>query len=177
MKYSHKKLFIVAIVLFVLVLFVVKSSKAPATSQPSSPTPTSASVGTQSFGASDVDALNQAIQHEFKAEAAYAAAIQKFGNVAPFANIMSAEERHSAAIARVLKLYQQPTPTSAVSKAQVPTTLKAACSAGVLSEQATIAMYQILLKKVKNAQVKEVFTKNSQASLTKHLPAFQKCAQ
>ena len=46
--------------------------------------------------------LLDALEDERKAEATYAAVIEKFGPVRPFSNIIEAEQRHAAALERQL---------------------------------------------------------------------------
>ena len=60
----------------------------------------------------------------------------------------------------------------------VPTfdSLGEACAAGVEAEIENADLYDRLLDMVDNPDVIRVFTALQQASLTKHLPAFERCA-
>jgi hypothetical protein len=55
-------------------------------------------------------------------------------------------------------------------------TLAEACAAGVEAEIANAALYDQLFSLVDNPDIIQVFTSLQQASLTKHLPAFERCA-
>jgi hypothetical protein len=55
-------------------------------------------------------------------------------------------------------------------------TLADACEAGVQAEIDNAALYDELFTMVDNADIIRVFTALQEASQTKHLPAFERCA-
>lgn len=177
MKYSYKILLAVGVILLVFVFFAAKSTRAP-----DAPTGSTAMISptvapsSGEFGQSDVEALHEAIQDEYKAEAMYEAVVAKFGSVKPFSNIIKAEDRHSTAIARVLEAHGQPVPTPAPYKPEVPATISEACALGVTAEKANVALYDSLMQLAQSEDTRRVFSSNSDASQYRHLPAFEQCA-
>ena len=76
--------------------------------------------------------LLEALDDERKAEATYAAVIEKFGEVRPFINIIDAERRHSAAIERQMTRLNFVIPANHwEGKGAAPATLAEACSMAV----------------------------------------------
>jgi len=122
--------------------------------------------------------LARAVQDEFRAEAIYQGVLDDFGPVQPFVNVLGAEERHSAAIARLFALRGLAVPASASTPATVAhfASVAAACAAGVTAERENVAMYDELLRADLPADVRQVFSNNRSASLVNHLPAFARCA-
>ncbi|MEZ5420780.1 MAG: hypothetical protein R2708_26025 [Vicinamibacterales bacterium] len=122
-------------------------------------------------------ALARAIDDEYQAETIYQGVLDDFGAVLPFINVLTAEERHSASIARLYTARGLAAPANTWAVGAVPhfATVPAACAAGVSAEQANIAMYDALLAAALPADVRQVFTNNRQASLVNHLPAFERC--
>jgi hypothetical protein len=122
-------------------------------------------------------ALARAIQDEYRAEAIYQGVIGDFGQVQPFVNVLTAEERHSAAIGRLFTTRGLATPASTSTVATVPhfATVPAACAAGAAAERENIAMYDDLLRAALPADARQVFSNNRSASLVNHLPAFERC--
>ena len=55
-------------------------------------------------------------------------------------------------------------------------TLAEACETGVEAEIENAALYDQIFDMVDNPDIIQVFTSLQQASLTKHLPAFERCA-
>jgi len=131
---------------------------------------------------SDVDtgtreALLAAIADENGAEAYYRAVIERFGQVAPFANIVGAEQRHAAELEQLCRKYGVEVPPRASQTTMaVPDTLAAACGAAVAAEERNIAMYDGLLAKVEQPEVRQTFERLRAASRDRHLPAFSRCA-
>jgi hypothetical protein len=125
-----------------------------------------------------VEVLDAAIDDEFHAEAIYEAVIEDFGEVRPFFNIIYAEQRHSAAIARLFANRGLAAPSSRWGPGNVDRypSVAAACAAGVEAERANIALYDRLLAQDLPADVRNVFQNNRRASLQNHLPAFQRCS-
>ena len=126
---------------------------------------------------SEVEALRMALDDEYKAWSVYDQVLVDFGPVWPFASIQQAEEAHIAALVRLFDRYglavpENPWPGS------VPTyeTVTDACAGGVQAEIDNAALYDQLFSMVDNPDIVRVFTNLQQASLTKHLPAFEQCA-
>ena len=123
-------------------------------------------------------ALEQAIVDEYRAETIYEGVINDFGAWAPFANVLTAEQRHSTSIAGLFTSRGMSVPANAWTMATVPhfPTIPAACAAGVVAEQENIAIYDRSFGLDLPADVRQVFENNRAASLFNHLPAFQRCA-
>lgn len=128
--------------------------------------------------ASIVTVLDQAIRDEYRAETTYEGVVRDFGAIQPFVNVLGAEERHSASIARLYVSRSLPPAANTWTLATVPhfATVTAACAAGVQAELANIAMYDALLATSLPGDVRQVFTNIRAASLENHLPAFRRCA-
>jgi hypothetical protein len=126
-----------------------------------------------------LEAMAHTIQDEYRAEAIYLGVLQDHGNVFPFFNIVRAEVRHSEAIAHLYQNRELKVPTSRWSVNNVPRfrTLLEACRAGVEAERENIALYDEYSGVDLPRDVSNVFTSNRLASLDRHLPAFELCAQ
>lgn len=127
--------------------------------------------------ATDADALRQALDDEYRAEAIYAAVIEKFGEVRPFTNIIQAEQRHSdRAKAQMDRLGIDFEPVNPLlGTIAPPESVLAACQQAVEAEVENIALYDRLLPAIEDAQVRETLTALQSASRERHLPAFQRC--
>jgi rubrerythrin len=120
--------------------------------------------------------LSEALEDERKAEAAYAAVIDRFGPVRPFINIIDAEGRHSAAIERQMRRLGFEVPASVCGDACVaPPTLEAACEHAVAAELLNIALFDRLIPRIQDETVRRVFENLQAASRDRHLPAFRRC--
>ncbi len=125
----------------------------------------------------EIEALGLAINDEYKAQALYQKVISKFGDVKPFSSIVQSEGVHIAELKEVYSKYSLDVPQDDWYD-QVPEfdTLADACAAGVQAEIDNVALYDGLFSKVDNQDITEVFTSLRDASLNKHLPAFQRCS-
>jgi hypothetical protein len=123
-------------------------------------------------------AMEQAIADEYRAETIYQGVIGDFGALAPFTNVLTAEQRHSATIAGLFTSRGMAVPANGWTTATVPhfSTVPSACAAGVVAERENIALYDRFLALDLPADVRQVFENNRAASLLNHLPAFQRCA-
>ena len=74
-------------------------STAPTSPIVVSDTTTATTMSSQLASNEIVSAMERAIQDEYHAEATYERVLADFGKVWPFANIVGAEQRHSAAVA------------------------------------------------------------------------------
>jgi len=123
-------------------------------------------------------ALDKAINDEYKALSTYEAVIAKFGNVRPFSMIKGAEEQHIASLKAIYDKYGLEVPENTwPSKDVAPDSLQEACQVGVDAEIANAALYKDeLLPAVEGYEdVVAVFTNLMNASEQKHLPAFDRC--
>jgi len=130
------------------------------------------------LSASVKDALNQAINDEYKAYSTYEAAIKKLGNVRPFSMIIRAEEQHISALKSIYDKYGLTIPENTLAKkVTAPDTLQQACQTGVDAEIANATLYRDkLLPAVTDYEdITQVFENLMNASQQKHLPAFERC--
>lgn len=125
---------------------------------------------------SSQEALEVALQDERRAQVLYRAIMDRFGEVRPFVNIMQAEIRHEQELLALFDLYGLEVPPPRVFRIAVPDTFQEACALGVESELTNIAMYDELLASVQEPQIRATFLRLRDASLNRHLPAFQRCA-
>ena len=122
--------------------------------------------------------LRDALEDERKAEATYAAVIEKFGEVRPFINIIDAERRHSAAIERQMARLGFAIPADQwEGKGVAPATLAEACSMAIEAEIENIALYDRLLPSIADDVVRQVLQNLQDASRDNHLPAFRRCLE
>lgn len=121
-------------------------------------------------------AMVEALNDERRSEAQYQAVLDKFGEVRPFVNIIQAERRHQAMLLELFEKYKVTVPANKPPKETAPSTLRAACEAGVHSEKENIALYNKFLKEVKEPDIHAVFIQLRDASKLHHLPAFERCA-
>lgn len=128
-------------------------------------------------------ALQAGIADEYRAEAFYAAVMDKFGTVRPFANIIRAERMHAAMLTDVMKTYgiepgANPYLGSAEIAAMVPATIGEACTVGVTAEIENKDLYdgRLIPATAGYPDIKAVFEALRDASQNAHLPAFQRCA-
>jgi len=136
-------------------------------------------IGTevQDLSPSEEEALRLALDDEYKAWSVYDQVIADFGAVRPFTSIQRAEEKHIDALLTLFERYELDAPANDW-PGNVPTfeTLPEACAAGVQAEIDNAALYDGLFAMVDNPDIVQVFTALQQASETKHLPAFERCA-
>lgn len=119
------------------------------------------------------------MQGEYAAYATYAAILDEYGNVNPFANIMTSEARHIDALKQILDQYQVPYPIENpyLDVIQAPESLAAAAQAGVEAEIANVALYERQLETVADyPDILEVFVNLQAAAQEQHLPAFERAA-
>jgi rubrerythrin len=127
-----------------------------------------------SFRTPTHQALDEALDDEYRSRAKYRAILTHFGPVRPFVNIVEAEHRHVAALCAQyerlgLGIPSDPWP----GQVTVPATLEEACRAGVDDERANGVMYERLLAMSTDSEVSRVFRNLRDASQLRHLPAFQ----
>lgn len=123
------------------------------------------------------EALEIALDDEWKAEAAYSAIIARLGPVRPFVRIVDAERRHAQSLITLISINGWPLPNNPWPGTMTsPATLAEACQAGVAGEIANIALYDRLIAAVTDPAAIRVFTSLQTASRDSHLPAFTRCA-
>lgn len=121
--------------------------------------------------------LGNALQDEYHAQAVYEGVLVDLGSVVPFVNIVRAERNHAASLAQLFVSRGLVSPASAWTPANVPRfgTLAEACAAATTAERENIALYDGYLANELPLDVQNVFANNRAASLTGHLPAFERC--
>jgi rubrerythrin len=125
---------------------------------------------------SEIDALREALDDEYRALATYDRVIADFGPVRPFVNIREAEARHIAALSALFARYGLPLPRNAwPGKVAQFASVYAACQAGVAAEIENSRLYGRLLACTRHADVRAVYRRLQQASQLRHLPAFRRC--
>lgn len=126
---------------------------------------------------SEAEALIMALEDEYKAWSLYDQVVADFGMVRPFTNIQRAEENHVAALVTLFDRYGLDVPVNTwVGTVPHYDTLAEACEAGVQAEIDNAVLYDELLGMVDNPDIIRVFDALQQASQTKHLPTFERCA-
>ncbi len=135
---------------------------------------TAASAG--SVDEKTADALRAAITDERRVQEYYRNVIGRYGPVRPFSNIVNAEERHEAIVADLMRRHDvrdteyrpnrdvPPVPPSLAESRQVAAQL----------ERENAALYERLLDKVTEPDIRAAFTNLRMASLDHHLPAFER---
>jgi hypothetical protein len=126
----------------------------------------------------EIRALEEALDDEYRAWATYNQVIHDFGKVRPFTNILGAEERHIDALHLLFARYGLPVPNNSwLEKIPHYAGIKEACEAGIAAEIANGALYERLLEATRREDIRRVFRNLRDASQRRHLPAFQRCAQ
>jgi hypothetical protein len=132
----------------------------------------------ESLTDSELVALREALDDEYRAWATYDQVVADFGPVSPFNNIREAEARHIQALHGLFIRYgltvpENPWPGGVT---RYPG-LQEACRAGVEAEIENAALYERLLASTEHADILEVFRNLRDASQQNHLPAFRRCAE
>lgn len=117
---------------------------------------------------------------EYAAYASYAAVLEEYGDVEPYATIADAELRHIDALRRLLDKYDiaYPLINPYLGAIDAPMDLETAAQAWAEGERANVALYDDLLLKVADyADITRVFLNLQSASRDAHLPAFERAAE
>ena len=118
--------------------------------------------------------MTYAIQDEYLARQTYEDIMAEFGEVAPFRNIINAEEYHIALLTGLFDKYGYALPKDNSSGYVVlPRSFEEALQAGVVAEEDNIAMYEKFLTFDLPDDVREAFEELKAAS-ENHLEAFQR---
>lgn len=122
--------------------------------------------------------LKYAIQDEYLARGEYKAIIEKFGDVAPFNNIVNAEEQHVQSLMGLYDTYGYAVPEdTSAEQIVVPETFNDSLKGGIAGEIDNIAMYEKFLAQPNLPNdMQTVFTQLRDASKN-HLAAFEKSVQ
>ena len=123
-------------------------------------------------------ALEDALDDEYKAHTTYDQVIHDLGPVRPFVNIVDAETRHVSALLSLFEKYGIAAPPNRW-PGKVPrfSSVHEACAAAVQGEIENVALYDRVLKTTRRPDILSVYQALRSASLDRHLPAFQRCAQ
>jgi len=126
----------------------------------------------------EICALTDALDDEYKAWATYDQVIADFGEVAPFRHIREAEARHIAALRILFTRYGLAIPENPW-PGRVPrfASLTETCAAGVTAEIENANLYERLLPATRRSDILGVFSRLQAASQERHLRAFELCAQ
>jgi len=128
--------------------------------------------------ATEIRALSEALDDEYRSWATYDQVLVDFGDVRPFINIREAEARHIEALCMLLTRYGIPVPVNRwPGNVERYGNLQDACEAAVVAEIANGEMYERLLKETQRPDILAVLRNLQEASQQRHLPAFQRCAQ
>lgn len=124
-------------------------------------------------------ALDSALDDEYKARATYLKVMERWGEIRPFSNIVEAEQRHIDALLPLYEKYGLPVPEDTWwQRIVLPASVKEACQAGVEAEIENAGMYDRLLDMTRDyPEVQQVFRQLQRASQENHLPAFQRCVE
>jgi len=121
-------------------------------------------------------AITLAIDDEYRAKAAYGAAISEFGLVNPFANILEAEELHIQALEALFVKYSIVIPENSWRSGDNKfSSLKDACEQAVQAELRNIELYENLKTRTSRQDLITVFD-SVQGASRNHLSSFQNCA-
>jgi hypothetical protein len=127
---------------------------------------------------SEIEALLEALDDEYRAWATYDQVIQDFGQVRPFINIREAEARHIEALQRLFGSYELPLPENSWPGRVVRyDSVGEACQAGVTAEIENGKMYDRLLESTNRPDILRVYRNLQDASQQRHLPAFKRCVE
>lgn len=114
---------------------------------------------------------------EYAAAASYAAVIDAFGQVQPYVQIKSAEERHIDALIRQLAGFGIEVPANPyLGNLPAPADLESAARAWATGEVDNVELYDDLLAETTDERLTRVFTNLRRASLEAHLPLFEAAA-
>lgn len=123
-------------------------------------------------------ALIEALNDEYKAQATYQKVLEQFGDIRPFSNIIKAEETHIQELLPLFEKYGVAVPENDwYDKVPSFATVQEALEAGIQAEIENAAMYDEFFKFVTEDDIITVFTQLRDASQEKHLPAFQRAAE
>ena len=163
MKYLKK------LICFLFLLFLITSA--------CTTTKNITKISSEQLTQQEIQALNMALDDEYKARATYEKVIQDFGGKRPFVNIIDSEEQHIEMLKTLYHKYDLVVPKDKHKNEILGfPSLKQACAAGVDAEIENAELYDNLLKIVNKQDIKIIFHQLQHASQQNHLPAFEQCA-
>lgn len=126
----------------------------------------------------EIDALHEALDDEFKAWATYDQVIDDFGPIRPFINIRDAEARHIEALLRIFREYElEPPDNKWIGKVPRYDGVASACAAAAQGEIDNAELYERIMQSTERPRILRVFQNLCSASQERHLPAFQRCME
>jgi len=130
------------------------------------------------MGMSLREALQAALDDEYRARATYRAVLDAFGEVRPFINIVESEERHIQALKRQCEKHEISVPSDKwAGHVSAPQSLEQACQDAVKAERENASLYEKLIEAaIGYPDVQETFRRLRAASQERHLPAFERAA-
>jgi hypothetical protein len=132
--------------------------------------------GYQSLTATEIEALQLALDDEYHALAVYQSVIADFGEVEPFVEIAASEQRHIDALINHFNKHQLAIPENPwIGNVPAFESIQQACQVGVEAEIANADLYTQLFSMTDNPSLTRVFTNLSNASQNSHLPQFEAC--
>lgn len=163
----------------------VESSETPSTTLSASAQPTASETDSDEITLdeplSDVELVLMALMGpdgEYAAAASYQAVLDEFGQVEPYATILSAETRHADALVRQLERLGEEVPENPyIGQIPAPADLQSAAEAWAEGEVANVELYDFLIAQTDDAQLIKVFENLRAASADSHLPAFEAAAE
>ena len=120
-------------------------------------------------------ALRQALLNEWANEAYLGKMTETFGTIRLLQRRIAAKQRHAGVLLELFKRYNvKPPARDEVVVPQVPASQQQAIQAAIDAEQASINMYDELLKFVTQEDIKQVFSRLRDVSSSRHLPAWKR---
>lgn len=114
---------------------------------------------------------------EYAAAASYAAVLDKYGQVEPYATIYQAELKHVDALIKQLDRAGIVAPTNPyMGKIEAPADLTTAAQAWAEGEILNVEMYDVLIAQSSDSNLTKVLNNLRSASLDSHLPLFELAA-
>jgi len=139
------------------------------------PADTANAVPAPDLTSAEQAALKEALLDEYRAEALYDAALREFGADRCFENLRRAEGHHIAALRSLHDAYGLIAPTAAdADPVTLPATLADARDAAIAFEKQQGPFYDRLLESVRQPDIRGVFERLREVSLTRHLPALER---
>lgn len=126
----------------------------------------------------EIQALKDTLDDEYKSYETYAQVIRDFGEVRPFINIVQAEARHYTALLSLFEKHGVAPPNNQWA-GRVPrfSSVKEACVAAIQGEIDNVKLYDRALESTQRPDILAVYQALRSASHDRHLPAFQRCAE
>ena len=126
-------------------------------------------------------ALREATVAEYKTRAICKAAVDRFGDVAPFSAVRAAATHRARALAALAVRYGVPVPRDpfAPFRVGIPAFVSRhhACRAAAIASRRNLALYEKLLGQDLPDEVRDVVTRLHDGTRHHHLPAFERGAR